>query len=119
MGSADGSRSMVEYIPKKGDFISLSFDPQAGHEQMGKRPGLVVSNTAFNKRMGFVFVCPITNTPRKNAFHVPVVAKNLTGYIMVEQLKSLDYRARNAKFIEACDQSLLQDVLERIDPILF
>ncbi len=110
---------MVSYIPQKGDFISLSFDPQAGHEQMGKRPGLVVSNTAFNKRMGFVFVCPITNTLRKNSFHIPVVAKNLTGYIMAEQLKSLDYRARKAKFIESCAPDLLQEVLDRIEPILF
>ena len=70
---------MVSYIPKERDFIALSFDPQAGHEQMGKRPGLVGSNTAFNRRMGFVFVCPITNTPRKNKFHVPVVSEMLTG----------------------------------------
>ena len=70
---------MVSYIPKKGDFISLTFDPQAGHEQKGTRPGLVVSHTVFNKRMGFVFVCPITNTQRKNAFHIPVASRKLTG----------------------------------------
>ncbi|KPA14413.1 potassium-transporting ATPase subunit C [Candidatus Magnetomorum sp. HK-1] len=55
---------MVKYIPKRGDFIYLNFNPQAGHEQMGKRPALVISHTAFNKRMGFAFVCPISNTKR-------------------------------------------------------
>ena len=119
MGKTDGGRSMVSYLPKKGNFISLEFDPQTGHEQMGKRPGLVVSNTAFNRKMGFVFICPITNTKRKNRFHVPVVSKTLTGYIMVDQLKSLDYRARKAQFIEACSEELLQEVLSRIEPILF
>ncbi|CAN2050488.1 mRNA interferase MazF [Candidatus Magnetomoraceae bacterium gMMP-1] len=69
--------------------------------------------------MGFVFICPITNTKRKNKFHVSVVSKNLTGYIMVDQLKSLDYQARNAKFIECCNEELLQEVLNRIEPILF
>jgi mRNA interferase MazF len=110
---------MVNYIPKRGDFIALTFDPQAGHEQKGTRPALVVSRTAFNKRMGFVLVCPLTNTQRKNAFHIPVTARKLTGYIMAEQLKSLDYRARRAKFIEKCDPDLLQEVLDRIEPILF
>ena len=110
---------MVAYIPRKGDFVYLSFNPQSGHEQMGTRPGLVVSNTLFNKRMGFIFVCPLTNTRRKNTFHVPVVSERLTGYIMTEQLKSLDYRARRAKFIEACPEETLQEVLDRIEPILF
>ncbi len=110
---------MVSYVPQQGDFISLEFDPQAGHEQMGTRPALVVSKAAFNRKMGFVFVCPITNTKRQNRFHVPVVAQNLTGYIMTEQLKSLDYHARRAKFIETCSAELLQEVLNRIEPILF
>lgn len=86
---------------------------------MGKRPGLVVSSTAFNKHIGFVFVCPITNTKRKNKFHIPVASKKLTGYIMADQLKSLDYRARRATFIESCSKELLQEVLSRIEPILF
>lgn len=110
---------MVNYLPKQGDFIVLEFDPQSGHEQKGKRPGFVVSHTEFNQKMGFVFVCPITNTKRQNRFHVPVVAKTLTGYIMTDQLKSLDYRARNAHFIETCSSELLHEVLDRIAPILF
>ncbi len=110
---------MVSYIPKKGDFIALRFDPQSGHEQMGTRPALVVSNTAFNEQTGFAVVCPLTNTKRQNRFHVPVMANVLTGYIMADQLKSLDYRARQAKLIETCSLGLLEEVLNRIAPILF
>ena len=91
----------MTYIPKKGDFVILTFDPQAGHEQKGRRPGLVVSNTLFNQRTGLAMICPITNTNRKYPLHVPVPAESsLTGYIMVEQLKSVDYASRQAKFAE-------------------
>ena len=86
---------------------------------MGTRPALVVSNTAFNQHTGFAVVCPITNTKRNNRFHVPVVSKTLTGYIMADQLKSLDYKARQANLIEACSPDLLEEVLNRIEPILF
>lgn len=59
---------MARYIPEKGDFISLSFDPQSGHEQKGRRPALVVSNFLFNQVTGLAIVCPITNTDRKFLF---------------------------------------------------
>ncbi|PSN16213.1 potassium-transporting ATPase subunit C [filamentous cyanobacterium CCT1] len=111
---------MVAYIPNRGDFIWLSFDPQAGHEQMGNRPALVVSQTGFNAKMGFVFVCPISNTQRRNPFYVPVPAgEAVTGVIMADQVRSLDYKARKARFIASCPDLLLQDVLRRIKPILF
>ncbi len=57
MGQTGRRGSLVGYIPKRGDFIRLKFDPQAGYEQKGSRPALVVSHSAFNKKMGFVFVC--------------------------------------------------------------
>lgn len=111
---------MVDYIPQRGHFIRLSFDPQAGHEQMGNRPALVVSHTKFNRTLGFVFVCPISNTKRKNSFYVAVRAEQaVTGVIMTDQLRSLDYRARRAEFISECPISLLDEVLRRIKPILF
>ena len=110
---------MVDYIPKRGDFIRLSFDPQAGHEQMGNRPALVISHTSFNQKMGFVFVCPVTNTKRENPFYVQIVGeKNVTGVIMADQLRSLDYRARKATFIGKCLNELFLEVLARIEPII-
>jgi mRNA interferase MazF len=110
----------VSYLPKRGHFIWLQFDPQAGHEQMGKRPALVVSHDAFNLRMGFAFVCPISNTQRQNTFYVGIPdGLPVTGVIMCDQTRSLDFRARGAQLIADCPEVLLQDVLRRIKPILF
>ena len=111
---------MVNYIPERGHFIRLNFDPQAGHEQMGTRPALVVSQTKFNRKMGFVFVCPISTTQRKNPFYVPIPGcEAVTGLIMTDQLRSLDYRARQASFISECPGDVIEEVLRRIHPILF
>ena len=86
---------MSQYIPQKGDFVALTFDPQAGHEQQGRRPALVVSRTLFNRHTGLAMVCPITNTRRDIPFHVAVPDESsLTGFIMVEQIKSVDYASR-------------------------
>lgn len=111
---------MVNYTPERGHFIRLNFDPQAGHEQTGNRPALVVSQSNFNRKMGFVFVCPISNTKRKNPFYVQIPeGEAVTGVIMADQLRSLDYRARQASFIGECSPELLEEVLQRIEPILF
>ena len=110
---------MVIYIPKRGDFVRLSFDPQAGHEQMGNRPALVISQTSFNQRMGFAFFCPVTSSKRENPFYVPIVDdKMVTGVIMADQLRSLDFRARKAAFVGKCSNELFLEVLARIGPII-
>src|SRR4030043_2170391 len=91
---------MADYIPSKGDFIAVTFDPQSGHEQRGRRPALVVSNTLFNESTGLAIVCPLTNTDRGFPFHVAVVNDpDVTGFVMVEQVKLIDFRARKAKRI--------------------
>lgn len=90
------------------------------NEQMGNRPALVVSHDEFNQRMGFSFVCPISNTQRQNPFYVPILdVEAVTGVIMADQMRSLDFRAREASFICECPDLLLQDVLRRIKPIIF
>lgn len=110
---------MPRYIPRKGDFITLSFDPQAGHEQKGRRPALVVSNDLFNKHTGLAIVCPVTNTDRRFPFHLPVPGGSaLTGFVMVEQVKSIDYAARKAKFVERAPEAFVADVLNLIDACL-
>ena len=107
---------MAKYVPQKGDFIAVSFDPQSGHEQAGRRPALVVSNYLFNKYTGLAIVCPITNTNRNIPFHLPVPASSsLTGFVMVDQVKSIDYIARKAKFIEKAADELVRDVLEVLE----
>lgn len=107
---------MARYVPRKGDFITLSFDPQAGHEQKGRRPALVVSNDLFNKHTGLAIVCPITNTDRNFPFHLAVPnGSSLTGFVMVEQVKSIDHKVRGAKFVEQAPKAFVADVLELLD----
>jgi mRNA interferase MazF len=111
---------MAEYIPKQGDIIAITFDPQSGHEQKGRRPAFVVSKDLFNQSTGLAIVCPITNTERGFPFHVPIPeGSNLTGYIMVEQVKSVDFRARRAKRIEHGNDELLSDVLSLLDACIY
>src|SRR5918912_2775305 len=107
---------MAKYVPQKGDFIALSFDPQSGHEQKGRRPALVISNDLFNKHTGLAIVCPITNTNRNIPFHLPVPATStLTGFVMAEQVKSVDYNARKAKFVEKAPAQFVEDVVAVVD----
>ncbi len=107
---------MPAYVPEKGDFITLSFDPQTGHEQKGRRPALIISNNLFNQATGLAIACPITNTDRRIPFHLPVpTASSLTGFVMVEQVKSIDYRARNARFVEKAPSEFVEDVIALVD----
>jgi mRNA interferase MazF len=108
------------YIPKKGDFIAVTFDPQSGHEQKGRRPALVVSNTLFNEQTGLAMVCPLTTTERGYPFHVAVTGSpQMKGFVMVEQVKSIDYRARQAKAIGKASDDLLDEVLSILDACIY
>ena len=105
------------YTPKQGDIVALTFDPQAGHEQQGRRPALIVSNEVFNKNVGLAIACPITNTERNFPFHLKLDSSNLTGFVMCEQVKSIDYRARKVKFIEKASDELLSHCLGIIESL--
>ena len=107
---------MPAYIPNKGDYIAVTFDSQSGREQKGRRPALVVSNSLFNKHTGLAIVCPITNTQRNFPFHVAVADEAaLTGFIMVEQVKSLDFRARGARRIASASDAVMDEVLSLLE----
>ena len=111
---------MAGYMPEKGDFVILTFDPQAGHEQRGRRPALVVSNTLFNRHTGLAMVCPITNTFRNIPFHVAVPDESsLAGYVMVEQIKSVDYASRHVRLVEKAPGFVLNEVLSILDACLY
>ena len=111
---------MEPYVPQKGEFIAVTFDPQSGHEQKGRRPALVVSNTLFNERTGLAIVCPLTTTDRRYPFHVAVTNEpHVTGFVMVEQVKSIDYRARKAKFIGTASEEILETVLSILDACIY
>ena len=111
---------MTSYIPRKGDFVSVTFDPQSGHEQKGRRPALVVSNNLFNERTGLAIVCPITATRRDFPFHVAIENHpDIEGFIMVEQVKSIDYRARSIRRISKAPESVLEETLAILDACIY
>jgi mRNA interferase MazF len=109
------------YIPRQGDLVHLTFDPQSGHEQKGRRPALVISHQAFNKATGLTIVCPVTNTDAKIPFHVkiPSSVKNITGFIMTEQVKSVDFRAREVQKICEAPRDVLNEVLSLLDACIY
>jgi len=100
--------------------VAVTFDPQSGHEQRSRRPALVVSNTLLNKHTGLVIVCPVAEADRRFPFHVAVVDNSdLTGFVMVEQVKSIDFRARKAKRIGKASSGVLDDVLSILDACIY
>ena len=111
---------MAEYVPRKGDLIALTLDPQSGHEQRGRRPALVVSNDLFNKHAGLCIACPVTNSPRDYPFHVAIPDDcDVTGVVMVEQVKSIDFRARSAKRVGPAPGAVLEEVLSLLDACIY
>ena len=100
---------------KQGDIIKLNFNPQAGHEQAGYRPAVVVSNNFFNQKTSMTIVCPITNTNNQFPLHIPLDERvQTTGVILCEHLKALDLKARPYQTIERLPDDLLQKVLDVI-----
>ena len=111
---------MKLFIPRKGDFVTLTFDPQSGHEQKGRRPALVISNTLFNEKTGLAIVCPVTTTERGFPFHVAIKGNpDISGFVMVEQVKSIDYCSRRIKRIGKAEDNLLEEVLAILDACLY
>jgi len=105
----------VPYIPNQGDIITISFDPQKGREQKGRRPGLVVSNNEFHKQTGMAMVCPITNTISGFPAHVALDSRTTTtGEIMCEQIKCLDISVRDVIYEEFVPDDITDEVIDLI-----
>jgi len=108
----------ASYVPKRGDIIRLDFDPSAGHEQQGTRPALVLSPEAFN-RFGIALACPVTRGgafARGKAWTVALAGTGLTtdGVVLCNQVRTVDWKARRAQFIDAVPADLIADVLARV-----
>jgi len=111
---------MAAYVPRKGDFVAVTFDPKPGHEQPGRRPALVVSNDLFNKATGLCIACPVTNTRRDYPFHVSIPeGQDVNGVVMAEQVESIDFRARGIKHIGSAPEPVLQEVLAILDACIY
>jgi mRNA interferase MazF len=105
--------------PEAGDFVWLSFDPQAGREQAGRRPALVLSPSLYNARTGLALVCPVTSHAKGYPFEVPLPAGlGLTGVILADHIRNLDWKVRRAEPLGRCPSSTLDEVRARIAPLL-
>jgi len=109
---------MKERTPERGDFIWIDFQPQAGHEQAGRRPALVLSHHAYNAKVGLAVCCPVTSQVKGYPFEVIVEAPGLSGVVLADQLKSLDWRARRAELIAAASDDTLAEVLAKVRAII-
>jgi mRNA interferase MazF len=107
------------YIPERGDAVWITLDPQAGHEQAGRRPALVLSPAAYNARVGLALLCPITSRAKGYPFEVPLPGGlPVTGVVGADQVKSLDWRARQAARIGAVSEEIVAEVVRRLQTLL-
>lgn len=110
---------MADYVPGRGDVVWLSFDPQAGHEQAGRRPAFVISPVAYNRQTGLSLVCPITSKIKGYPFEVELPkGMPVSGVILSDQIKSLDWKARKAEFAAATAEPTISEVLSRLHALI-
>lgn len=107
------------YVPRRGDVVWLHFDPQTGHEQAGRRPALVLSPESYNGRAGLAILCPITSQSKGYPFEVALPAGSpISGVVLSDQVKSLDWRARHADLIQALPRNVTEEVLQKLETLL-
>ena len=107
------------YVPARGDLVWLQFDPQAGHEQAGRRPALVISPSSYNRRVGLAVCCPVTSQVKGYPFEMLLPdGLGIGGVVLSDQLKSLDWRVRKARRIAKVPEDVLQDTLAKILAII-
>jgi mRNA interferase MazF len=121
LGATRRQRGVVKraYVPEPGDLIWLTFDPQTGREQRGRRPALVLSPRIYNERSELAIVCPITSKVKRRMFEVSLPpGGRIEGAVLVNHLKSLDWKQRRAELAGKTDASVLEEVRERIRPLV-
>lgn len=109
----------MTYVPERGDVVWLSFDPQAGHEQAGRRPALVISPKAYNGRVGLALCCPITTKQKGYPFEVAIPPDlEVAGVVLSDQAKSVDWRARRAQRLTRLPQESLREVVAKLATLI-
>ena len=111
---------MVEdYVPERGDIVWITLHPQAGHEQAGRRPAVVLSPAAYNGKVGLAILCPITSRVKGYPFEVIIPdGIAVAGVIPADQVKSLDWRARDATLMSHLPPETMPDVLQKLNLLL-
>ena len=109
----------MAYIPERGDAVWITLNPQAGHEQAGRRPTVVLSPSAYNKKVGLAILCPITNQAKGYPFEVAIPnGLEVTGVILSDQVKSLDWKASQAERIVRLPDEIILEVLLKLNTLL-
>ena len=108
----------MSYFPDRGDIVWLNFTPQAGHEQRGTRPAIIISPKIYNKKTNLALCCPITSNVKGYPFEVVVKGKKIDGVILSDHLKNLDWKARDIKFIEKASAQVLKECIDKISTLI-
>ena len=108
-----------EYIPERGDIVWLNFNPQSGHEQKGKRPAVVISPKEYNEKTGLGLFCPITSKIKGYPFEVKIETKKITGVVLSDQIKNLDWKTREIEFIFKETSDKMDEIIDKISVLLF
>ena len=107
------------FVPERGDLVKMSFDPQSGHEQAGWRPTLVISPALYNRASRLALVCAVTSRVRGYPFEVALPpGLDVGGVVLADQLRSLDWRARRARFAGRAPAAVVHEVLARLEPLV-
>lgn len=102
------------YVPERTDIIWLNFDPKSGHEQGGKRPALVLTPSSYNAKTGLLIACPITSRIKGYPFEVEVKTETISGVVLADQIKCLDWKSRQATFICKFDAVGYKEIKEKL-----
>ena len=109
----------MAYIPESGDIVWITFNPQAGHKQAGRRPALVLSPAAYNGKVGLAILCPITSQVKGYPFEVLIPdGLEIGGAILSDQVKSLDWKARKAEFDCKLPTSAFSEVVQKLSTLI-
>lgn len=109
----------MAYIPERGHAVWIDFNPQAGHEQAGRRPAVVLSPATYNSKVGLAILCPITSQIKGYPFEVRIPhGLAVSGVVLADQAKSLDWRARKAELICALPETMVTEVLQKLSTLL-
>jgi mRNA interferase MazF len=110
---------MVDYVPEQGHIVWLTLNPYKGHEQSGRRPAIVLSPSSYNARVGLAIFCPITSKEKGYPFEIKLpINCSIQGVILADQIKSLDWRSRNAEYICKVTKSILQKISKKLTLLL-
>ena len=110
---------MARFVPDRGDLVWLDFEPQHGREQAGRHPAIVLSPRSYNGKIGLALFCPVTSQIKGYPFEVHLSEQaRVKGVVLADQIKSLDWRARRARFIEKSSVTSFNSILDRVEAVL-